>query len=139
MAAALFGTIFEPPSPSSSILELGNNFHSSSDLPGGSECIDFIPISSLGEAVPLVRSFSDHGPLWECPDRFTRAMARRSAFIFIFWSASHHYASWSPLTNNFVATTSNWRAFTPAKPSNFCSLCQMSSWAWLTKPALTIH
>ena len=67
MVAALIGTVLESPGPSPSVQELGNNFltpagiHPSSDLPGSSECIDFIPISSLGEVVPLVDSFSDLG------------------------------------------------------------------------------
>ena len=70
MVAALIGTVLESPGPSPSVQELGNNFltpagiHPSSDLPGSSECIYFIPISSLSEVVPLVSSFSDLDP---CP------------------------------------------------------------------------
>ena len=57
MFAALVGTILESPSPFPSVQKLGNNFLttggtcSSSGLPGSSECIDFIPILSLGKVV----------------------------------------------------------------------------------------
>ena len=70
MVTALVDTILESSGPSSCVQELHNTFltilgaASSSDLPGSSECIYFIPISSLSEVVPLVSSFSDLDP---CP------------------------------------------------------------------------
>ena len=68
MVAALVGIFLQSPGPSSFTRELGNNSlttggtRSSSDLPGGSEHIDFVPLSSLGEVAPLVGFFSNLGP-----------------------------------------------------------------------------
>jgi len=114
MVAALVGTALESPGPSPSIQELGNNFLmaggtcSFGDLPGGSEDIDFIPISNLGEAVPFV-FLSDLGP---------GLVGHLSGSVPIdppgWWQAdsASHPASWSRLTNTLLQPpTVGWNSF----------------------------
>ena len=62
MIIALACTILDSPGPSPLTEVWGGSTRSSSHLLGGSEHIDFIPISSQGEEVSLVDSFSDLGP-----------------------------------------------------------------------------